>query len=74
MAFPFSGYEGRYVGCNPVEVGKAAETRIAELETALRNLVADVDDYERVNNLAPSPGRLHAWQSMRVAKDLLGDQ
>ena len=41
-------------------------------EAALRNLVADVDDYERVNNLAPNPGRLHCWESMRVAKDVLG--
>lgn len=48
-----------------------ARERIAELEAALRSLVADVDDYERVNNLAPSPGRLHSWQSMRNAKELL---
>lgn len=32
----FDAYAGRYVGCNPIEVGKAAETRIAELEDALR--------------------------------------
>jgi hypothetical protein len=46
--------------------------RADEVETALRNLVADVDDYERVNDLAPNPGRLHCWESMRVAKDVLG--
>ena len=46
--------------------------RNAKLEAALRNLVADVDDYERVNNLSPSPGRLHSWQSMRIAKEVIG--
>jgi hypothetical protein len=58
------------VAAHLAERAKTA-ARIAELEAALRNLVADVDDYERVNNLAPNPGRLHCWESMRVAKDVL---
>ena len=55
-----------------VDICCSQAERIAVLEAALRNLVADVDDYERVNNLAPNPGRLHCWESMRVAKDVLG--
>lgn len=45
----------------------AAEARVKALEEALTALVADVQEYERVNNLAPSPGRLHSWFSMRQA-------
>ena len=35
----FRDYDGRYVGCNPVEVGKAAEARIAVLEDAIKRAV-----------------------------------
>lgn len=58
--------------CRPPAVVVAGlRGRVRELEAALKSLVADVDDYERVNNLAPSPGRLHCWQSMQNAKELL---
>jgi len=39
-------YDGRYVGCNPVEVGRAAEERIAELEAEVKRLRAMYIDLE----------------------------
>jgi hypothetical protein len=45
--------------------------RIAELEAALRAVVRDVNDYERVNNLAPNPGRAECWDSVARAKAVL---
>lgn len=39
-----------------------------ELLAALKALVADTEDYERVNNLAPAPGKLHCWRSMQIAR------
>lgn len=45
--------------------------RIAELENALRRVVADVKDYERVNNLQPNPGRFECWESVAHAKAIL---
>jgi hypothetical protein len=38
----------------------------------LAALVADVEDYERVNNLAPNPGKRDCWQSVTQAKAVLG--
>lgn len=38
-----------------------------DLLSALQSLVADIRDYERVNNLAPSPGKDYCWQSVGVA-------
>jgi hypothetical protein len=43
----------------------------AELVEALKCLVADVDEYERVNNLSPNPGKLECWQSMAIARTAL---
>ena len=42
--------------------------RMAE---ALEALVADVEDYERINNLSPSPGKADCWQSVTRAKSPL---
>lgn len=44
---------------------------IEALVVALTNLVADVEDYERVNNLAPNPGKKDCWQSMTRARSAL---
>jgi hypothetical protein len=35
---------------------------------ALKAVVADILDYERLNNLAPSPGKQDCWQSVTRAK------
>lgn len=35
----FLQYGGRYVGCNPVEVGQAAERRIVELEDVIDDIL-----------------------------------
>lgn len=42
------------------------EQRIAELEDALRGLVADCDDYARINNLSGT------WATIEQARKMLG--
>ncbi len=69
----FHEYCGQYVGCNPISIGKAAEARINELEGALRGVVQDIEDYERVNKLHPNPGKSDCWQSVTHAKQVLSD-
>jgi hypothetical protein len=51
---------------------KEAANEIERLRAALAALVADVEDYERVNNLAPNPGKRDCWQSVTQAKAVLG--
>ncbi len=41
------------------------------LREALAALVADIEDYERVNNLAPNQGKQDCWQSMTNARAIL---
>lgn len=43
------------------------------LKAALAALIADIEEYERVNKLAPNPGKTDCWQSLTRAKALLGD-
>ena len=43
----------------------------ADLVAALEALVADVLEYERINNLAPNPGRRDCWQSVTNARAIL---
>lgn len=50
---------------------EAAEARCAELVGALEDVVADILDYERVNNLAPNPGRKYCWDSVGRARAIL---
>jgi hypothetical protein len=38
-----------------------------DMESALTGLLRDIADYERVNNLSPSPGKLDCWQSVTAA-------
>jgi hypothetical protein len=42
-------------------------SRVAELEKALQGVVSDVLEYERINNLSPSPGREYCWDSIATA-------
>jgi len=50
---------------------ECAQDRIAELEAVLHSLVGDIEDYERINNLHPSPGKADCWQSVTHAKAVL---
>ena len=43
----------------------------ARLREALKLIISDIEDYERVNNLAPSPGKNDCWQSVTRAKEAL---
>jgi hypothetical protein len=45
--------------------------QLAEAQGVIETLVADIEDYERVNNLAPSPGKPDCWQSVTRAKAVL---
>lgn len=46
--------------------GSEDKQRIAELEDALRGLVADCDDYARINNLSGT------WATIEQARKVLG--
>jgi hypothetical protein len=46
-------------------------THEEELRAALRAIVADVLEYERINHLAPNPGRKYCWDSVARAKAIL---
>ena len=39
----------------------------ADMLAVLKALVADIREYERINNLAPSPGKRDCWQSVTWA-------
>jgi hypothetical protein len=43
----------------------------AALVQALQTLIEQINDYERVNNLAPNPGRTECWDTVARAKALL---
>lgn len=49
-------------------------TTAPSIKEALERLIADIEDYERVNNLAPSPGKKDCWQSVTNAKAALSRQ
>lgn len=51
--------------------GLTEKMAIAELRRALRAVVADIHEYERVNNLAPNPGRKECWDSVARAVEIL---
>jgi hypothetical protein len=54
----------------PSTVGETAHER-AEMLLALKLIVAQIEDYERVNNLAPNPGRKHCWDSVAQAHAII---
>lgn len=39
----------------------------ADMLAALKTVVAQIEDYERINNLAPNPGRQHCWDCVAHA-------
>lgn len=41
------------------------------LVKALEDVIRDINEYERVNNLVPNPGRSECWDSVARAKALL---
>jgi len=43
------------------------------LVKALQEVVRDIKEYERMNNLAPNPPRMECWDSVARAKDVLVD-
>ena len=45
--------------------------RNGALEQALKDVVSDILEYERVNNLAPNPGRQFCWDSVARAHAVL---
>jgi organic radical activating enzyme len=47
------------------------EAEVKRLQAAMRALIADIEEYERINNLAPNPGKPDCWQSVTRAKAAL---
>lgn len=62
----YCGQEDRY-GHNAVCV----MNEVIELRAALERVLADIAEYERVNNLAPNPGRQYCWDSVAHAHTVL---
>lgn len=50
-----------------------AEAETKMLREALEGVVADVLEYERVNNLSPAPGRKYCWDSVARARTALAN-
>ena len=49
------------------------QAEIERLRMALKDVIADIHEYERVNNLAPNPPRIECWDSVaRALKALEG--
>lgn len=48
-----------------------AADALDKLRATLADIVASIEDYERVNNLAPNPPRLSCWDCVATAKELL---
>ncbi len=46
----------------------ATEALLKEAVAALKLIVDQIEDYERINNLAPNPGRQDCWDSVTQAK------
>jgi hypothetical protein len=55
------------------ELVKEAIDYINKLESALQNVISDILEYERINNLSPAPGKKYCWHSVEVACNLLGE-
>lgn len=51
-----------------------AQTQLERTREVLAAIVEQVNDYERVNNLAPKPGRTECWDSVARAKLILSDE
>jgi len=55
----------------PTKVLFDQDAKFDALVQALQVLVDQINDYERVNNLAPNPGRTECWDSVAHAKQVL---
>lgn len=44
-----------------------------KLLEALKLVVSQIEDYERVNNLAPNPSRQHCWDSVAQAHEIIAE-
>lgn len=50
------------------------EAENAKLRATLKTVVDQIEDYERINNLAPNPGRKHCWDSVAQAHAILAEE
>jgi hypothetical protein len=42
-----------------------------DLLASLKLVIATIEDYERINNLAPNPGRKHCWDCVGQAHEII---
>lgn len=61
-----AGEPNTYSDADLDEIVADKDKRISELEAALRSLVADCDDYARINNLSGT------WATIERARKTLG--
>lgn len=50
---------------------RAEREKTDRIRAALERVLADIAEYERVNNLAPNPGRKYCWDSVAQAHAVL---
>lgn len=55
----------------PTEANANLIAAAPNLLAALKLVVSQIEDYERVNNLAPNPGRKHCWDSVALAHETI---
>jgi hypothetical protein len=67
VCFMTSGPEGKV---NAAFIVLAVNNHYKLVE-ALAALVDNVNDYERINNLSPNPGRTECWDTVAHAKRIL---
>lgn len=59
---------------NAAFIAAANPKRIIELCEALEGVLSDIEEYERINNLSPSPGEETCWQSVARARRALNGE
>ena len=52
----------------------ALTDRVHEIKEALKRVLDDIADYERINNLYPNPGKEYCWESVVNARKVLGEK
>jgi hypothetical protein len=54
-----------------VDIVTRQQAELKRFYDALAAIVAQIEDYERVNKLSPNPPRMSCWDTVAAAKELL---
>jgi len=69
-----AGVTGDVETWNRRAMAKPGGAEVERLREALQRLVDDILEYERINKLAPNPGRRFCWSSVEHAVAVLAAQ